>query len=130
MSQHTGGGSIRTARETVEAAFDLLLAKDMIGFAHLWAVDGTMDFPFAPAYSASHLEGREAIIEYLRDYPARIDLHGFRDVVIHETTDAEVVVVEMQAEGTVVATGLPYDIRYIAVIAVRDGEIASYRDYW
>jgi ketosteroid isomerase-like protein len=49
---------------------------------------------------------------------------------MHQSVDPEVVIVEFGATGIVVATGAPYQMRYIAVITVREGEIQRYRDYW
>ena len=114
----------------VARALQLLLDKDMAGFAGLWAVDGVMEFPFAPPGSPARLEGRAAIEEYLRDYPKMLDIQGFPKQVVHQSTDPDVVVVEFDAEGVVVATGKPYRFSYIAVITTRDGEIVNYRDYW
>lgn len=114
----------------VARALQLLLHKDMAGFAGLWAVDGVMEFPFAPPGYPSRLEGRAAIEEYLRDYPKMLDIQGFPKQVVHQSVDQDVVVVEFDAEGVVVATGRPYRFSYIAVITTRDGEIVSYRDYW
>ncbi|MGW4213068.1 nuclear transport factor 2 family protein [Lentzea sp. NPDC004789] len=114
----------------VARALQLLLDKDMAGFAGLWAVDGVMEFPFAPPGYPARLEGRAAIADYLRDYPKTLDIQGFPRQVVHQSTDPDVVVVEFDAEGTVVPTGRPYRFSYIAVITTRDGEIVSYRDYW
>ena len=50
-------------------------------------------------------------------------------MVVHETTDPEVVIVEYEANGTVVPTGAPFRQTVIAVFRVRDGEVLSYRDY-
>ena len=41
-----------------------------------------------------------------------------------------VIVVEFTVEGLLVRTGEPYQSRYITVLTVHDGQIASYRDYW
>ncbi|GAB2857619.1 nuclear transport factor 2 family protein [Lentzea nigeriaca] len=116
--------------DLVPRALQLLLDKDMAGFAGLWAVDGVMEFPFAPPGYPTRLEGRAAIEDYLRDYPKMLDIQGFPKQVVHRSVDQDVVVVEFDAEGVVVATGKPYRFSYIAVITTRDGEIVSYRDYW
>jgi uncharacterized protein len=108
----------------------LLLDKDMIGFAGLWAEDGVMEFPFAPPGWPPRVEGRAAIEDYLRDYPKMLDIQGFPKQVVHHSTDPDVLIAEFDAEGVVVATGKPYRASYIAVITTRDGEIAHYRDYW
>jgi ketosteroid isomerase-like protein len=54
---------------------------------------------------------------------------GVRSVV-HETLDPEVVVVELELEGEVAATGDAYRLPYIQVFRVRDGAIVSFRDYF
>jgi ketosteroid isomerase-like protein len=48
----------RTARDLFAESLRLLLAKDMAGYAGLWAVDGVMEFPFATADYPARLEGR------------------------------------------------------------------------
>ncbi|WP_086663524.1 nuclear transport factor 2 family protein [Lentzea kentuckyensis] len=116
--------------DLIPRALQLLLDKDMTGFAGLWAEDGVMEFPFAPPGYPARLEGRAAIEDYLRDYPKMLDIQGFPTQVVHQSTNPDVAVVEFDAEGVVVATGKPYRFSYIAVIIVRDGEIVSYRDYW
>ncbi|MGW6735933.1 nuclear transport factor 2 family protein [Streptomyces sp. NPDC055013] len=108
----------------------LLLDKDIPAWVGLWADDGVMEFPFAPPDWPERLEGREAVAAYMRDYPDHIDLHGFPDLRIHETTDAGTFVVEMRGVGRMVATGGPFDMTYIAVVTVQDGRFTSYRDYW
>ncbi|MFJ4691794.1 nuclear transport factor 2 family protein [Streptomyces sp. NPDC088766] len=108
----------------------LLLDKDIPAWVDLWAEDGVMEFPFAPDGWPRRLQGREAVAAYMRHYPDHIDLHDFPDLRIHQTTDAQTIVVEMRGVGRLAASGAPFDMTYIAVVTVRDGRIASYRDYW
>ncbi|GAB2926625.1 nuclear transport factor 2 family protein [Nonomuraea fastidiosa] len=118
------------ATELVERGIALLLAKDMSGFAGLWAEDGVIEFPFAPPGYPRKVEGREAIREYLRDYPEKYDVREVVRKVIHRTENPEVVVVELEVAGIVPRSGEPYRMEYVAIITVRDGEIRHYRDYW
>jgi len=108
----------------------LLLDKNIPAWVDLWAENGTMEFPFAPPGWPGRLEGREAVAAYMRHYPDHIELHDIRDVRIHQTTEPDVIVVEMRGVGRVVETGGPFDMTYIAVVTFQDGLIASYRDYW
>ncbi|MET0236521.1 MAG: nuclear transport factor 2 family protein [Kibdelosporangium sp.] len=121
---------IRSAHSLVDQALELLLAHDMIGFAGLWAVDGVMEFPFAPADRPQRLTGRAAVEDYVRDYPAQLDVRAITSQTVYDTTDPAVVIVEFEVAGVVVPTSQPYQARYIAVITARDGEISNYRDYW
>ena len=117
-------------RDLVEHALDLLLKHDMTGFAWLWAEDGVLEFPFAgPGYPA-RVEGRDAVRAYLRDYPDRLDVREITAKTVHETADPAVVVVELTVAGIAVATRKPYELSYIGVITVENGEIRHYRDYW
>ncbi|GGP53844.1 nuclear transport factor 2 family protein [Saccharothrix coeruleofusca] len=120
----------RSVHELVDQALELVLAHDMSGFADLWAADGVLEFPFAPAGAPQRLEGREAVREYLRDYNDTVDPREITSRTTHTTTDPDTVVVELEIAGVVVGTGKPYRMRYVAVITARDGRIASYRDYW
>ncbi|MFD8379831.1 nuclear transport factor 2 family protein [Streptomyces sp. NPDC059679] len=120
----------RTAVEVFDRAKELLLAHDMLGFADLWAADGTMEFPFAPPGRPSRLEGREAVREYLRDYTDLLDARAVTHDVRHRTEDPNALIVEWAVEGIAVRTGRPYRMAYVAFITVEDGEITSYRDYW
>ena len=119
-----------TPTDIVDRAMDLLLAHDMAGFAGLWAVDGTIEFPFASAGYPQRVEGRAAVTEYLRGYTDHVDLRAITSRTVHRTADPEVVVVEFEVDGVAVRTGRPYRMKYISVITVRGGEIAGYRDYW
>ena len=51
------------------------------------------------------------------------------NIVVHETTDPEVVVAEFEYRGTVLATGEPYTVPCVFVMRVRDGLIVESRDY-
>ncbi|WP_329404087.1 nuclear transport factor 2 family protein [Streptomyces melanogenes] len=108
----------------------LLLEKDIPGWMDLWDEEGVMEFPFAPPGWPRRLEGRQAVADYMHPYPDHIDLHGFPEVKILQTTVPETIVVEMRGVGRLVATDSPFDMTYIAVVTVHDGRITSYRDYW
>ncbi|MFJ9850179.1 nuclear transport factor 2 family protein [Streptomyces sp. NPDC101150] len=108
----------------------LLLDKNIPAWVDLWAEHGVMEFPFAPPGWPERLEGRDAIAAYVRDYPDHIDLHDFPDLRIHQTTAPGTIVVEMRGVGRMVETGDPFDMTYIAVVAVQGGRFTSYRDYW
>jgi ketosteroid isomerase-like protein len=117
-------------RALVDRALALLLAKDMAGFAELWAPDGVLEFPFAPPGYPSRLNGRAEVRDYVRDYPSVVDLRAVTSLAVHQSVEPEVVVVEFEVDGVAVRTGRPYQLGYVAVLTVRDGEILRYRDYW
>lgn len=116
--------------ELIRHALDLLLAKDMAGFVGLFADDAVMEFPFAEPPMPSRVAGREAVAAYLDGYFDRLDIAEFPVVVLHQTTDPTVAIGEFTAKGTIVSTGRPYEMSYVAVVTAHDGRILSYRDYW
>lgn len=118
------------ARNTFDRAVELLVQHDMSGFAHLWAVDGTMDFPFASGDQSTHLRGRDAVLAYLAGYTEMVDVRDTTIHAVHTTGDPDTLIAEWEASGLVVATGRPYRMPYVAVISVGPEGITGYRDYW
>jgi len=98
-------------------------------FVQMFAQDGVMEFPYALP-SPRRLEGREALAAHLAYLARLVELLGVSDVAKHKTTDPEVFIVEFASSGRAVATGEPFEQRYISVIRVRDGHIVHYKDYW
>jgi ketosteroid isomerase-like protein len=98
-------------------------------FVQMFAEDGVMEFPYALP-SPRRLEGREALAAHLAYLARLVELLSVSDVVKHETADPEVFIVEFASSGRAVATGEPFEQRYISVIRVRDGHIVHYKDYW
>ncbi|RMI38648.1 hypothetical protein EBN88_16490 [Streptomyces triticirhizae] len=122
-------------REVFALKEQRVLRFDMAGQADLFAEDGVMEFPFAPAGTPRRLEGRAAIREVLggavertRETGMRLLDHG--QYTIHDTTDPEVIVVEFDAHGQAGPDGEIRTCPYIQVLRVRDGEIVLFRDYW
>jgi ketosteroid isomerase-like protein len=108
---------------------------DMETQAALFAEDGVLEWPFAPAGMLRRIEGREAIRRVLgaageRARQAGRRIAGYRAVVVRETTDPEVIVAEFDLLGEVGATGDAYQLSFIQLLRVRNGQIVSMRDYF
>lgn len=110
--------------------FQALIDKDMEAWHDLWADDAVNEFPFAPPNYPTRLEGKPAIREYMKDFPKNIDVLSVPVMRIHRTLDQNVVIMESQIEGRAVATGKPYNMRYICVIEFDGDKITRYVDYW
>lgn len=118
-----------TSREVVEQVLRAGREMDTETFANLIAPDGYIEWPYRPAGIPGRVEGRERIREFLAGAKGLVRFDEYRDTVIHETADPEVVIVEYGAHGTVLATGAPLHQTIIAVLRIRDGLVVSYRDY-
>lgn len=122
-----------TPLEVFELHKQAVLALDMAAQAALFAEDGYFEFPFAPAGMPARLEGRaeirrvlEAAVERARHLNRR--MIGYDGLIVHETTDPEVLIAEFEAKGE--AAGEPFSRRFIQVFRIRGGKIVSLRDYW
>jgi ketosteroid isomerase-like protein len=119
-----------TSREVAERLLQAGRELDFDTFIELIAPDGYIEWPYRPPGAPDRLSGRTEIRRHLAGVAkAFIKFDEYRNVVIHETTDPEVTIVEYDAHGSVVATGAPFEQRVIAVLRVRDGLVVSYRDY-
>ena len=127
MTEPTGA-TTATPREVFERLQRQLQEKGGKGFPDLMAIDGVVEWPFAGPGAPRRTQGREEIRAFV-NRAAVLELQEIRSVAVHETLDPEVIVVEVETLGKVVATDRAVRLSSIAVIRARDGEIVSYRDY-
>jgi len=119
-----------TSKEVVNEILRAGRELDIETFTELMAPDGYIEWPYRRPGVPARLQGRAEIRNHLTKVAETlIRFHEYRDVVLHETTDPEVIIVEYEAHGTVVTTGAPFQQTVIAVFRVRNGQIQSYRDY-
>lgn len=87
-----------------------------------------VEYPFAlPA--PTRLEGRAAIQRYfaaVARMPLELRAHN---IVMHDATDPEVIIVEYDYDGLVTTTGRTFQVSNIQVSTVRHGQIVESRDY-
>jgi uncharacterized protein len=113
-----------TTSEILRESIERLRRGDVAGYVELFHPDAVMEFPFATGASPRRLEGRDAVAAYLAGYPDLLHIEEVLRWVDHGD------VVEFAVRGTVVATGEPYEMAYVAVLSVEGGLIRGYRDYW
>ena len=89
-----------------------------------------MEFPYARPGMQLRIEGREAVLAYLMTVAGSVSVDTIDNVIVHETADPEVVIVEFEAHGRAVKVDEPYDQRYISVIRTHGGRMIHYKDYW
>ena len=95
------------------------------------ADDVVIEMPFAPPGRPRRFEGRQQWLAFARAERAALPVRfeECRNVVIHETADPEVIVVEYELAGTVTTTNHRAAAPFIGVLRVRDGKIAGWREY-
>jgi ketosteroid isomerase-like protein len=119
-----------TSREVLERVLRASREMDTEAFVSLIAPDGYVEWPYHLTGLPKRLEGREQIREFLTaQAKGLVRFDEYRNTVIHETVDPEVVIVEYDVHGTVLPTGAPLRQTIIAVLRIRNGLVVSYRDY-
>ncbi|MEU8288741.1 nuclear transport factor 2 family protein [Micromonospora sp. NPDC048905] len=119
-----------SSRTVVEKVLRAGREVDVDTFVALMAPDGYIEWPYRPPGVPARLRGRAEIRRHLTETAGTfVTFDEYRNVVLHETADPEVVIVEYEAYGNLVVTGQPFEQTVIAVIRVRNGQILSYRDY-
>ena len=118
-------------RAVFERFLTASLDSDLGKLADFYAEDVVIEMPFAPEGVPKRSEGREPLRARLSSFAGRRPwtFDKIDSVVVHETTDPEVIIAEYDIHATVIATGEPLVLSYVMVITVRDGLIVHSRDY-
>ena len=121
-----------TARELLERAHQRFLDRDLDGVVDLMAEDVVIENPFAPDGFPRRIEGRESFRARLTERFASsgVTFEKFDPVVIHQTTDPDVIICEFELHGRVPSLDRRFTRQYIQVLRARDGKIAHWRDYF
>jgi hypothetical protein len=122
--------TVRTPRQVFDELLRTSVDGDWDGLLDLYAEDTVIEMPFAPPGVPTTSEGatfRQRIKGMAGNRPWKFS--SAENVLVHETTDPEVIIAEYTLRGTVSATGAPLALSYAMVITVRDGKIVHSRDY-
>ena len=106
------------------------LRPDAETFPDMFAVDGVLEYPYAPPGLNTPILGRDAIIANFQRIRPLLRIDGVADVSEIEVRDPDMVVLEFSGRGEGLLTKEAYNQRYISVIRMRDGSIVHYKDYW
>jgi len=117
-------------RDVIERFLSGYTDPDGSDLASIYGPSVVIEMPFAPPgfpprteTSGEQLDARFKAGAAARRYE-KVD-----SVVIHETADPGVIIVEYDVHGRVVATGAQFTMACINVMTVRDGLIVHSRDY-
>jgi len=116
--------------ELAQAYLHLMKEQEWDAWIELWTDDAVLEFPFAPTGGKSRLVGKMDILQYMRSVSGRIVVLGVKELKMHPMLDPEQILVELQIEGRIPATGAPYDQRYVTLFTFKGGRLAHYREYW
>ncbi|MDR3671310.1 MAG: nuclear transport factor 2 family protein [Holophaga sp.] len=83
------------------------------------------DFPGWPRV----VQGRAGLMAQFRGYGDTIELQSADHLITHKADNGQVVVLEYEVHGTILATGAKYNNRFCSIIRIEDRKIAHWRDY-
>ena len=75
------------------------------------------------------VRGRANLMALYSGYGKTIRLDRGDALVVHPSKDGHVVTLEYEVHGKILATGAPYDNRFISVVTIENRKIAHWRDY-
>ena len=75
------------------------------------------------------IKGRTGLMAAFRGYVDAIALESADHLIVHNTDDGRVVVIEYEVHGTILASGAKYDNRFCSIIKIENRKIAHWRDY-
>jgi ketosteroid isomerase-like protein len=82
-------------------------------------------FPGWPRKVAS----RAALMALYAGYGNNIVLHGADALIVHQSRDAPVVILEYEVHGKIIKSGAAYDNCFISVVTIGNRKIVRWRDY-
>jgi uncharacterized protein len=83
------------------------------------------DFPGWPRI----VTGRADLMAQFRGYGDNIRLHSADNLVVHKADNGQVVVIEYEVHGTILATAAEYNNRFASIIKLENRKIVHWRDY-
>ena len=75
------------------------------------------------------IEGRAALMQAFRGYGKHIELHSADHLIKHVTDTGQVIVIDYEVRGKILATDVRYANRFCSIINLASRRIAHWRDY-
>ncbi|MGH3389362.1 MAG: nuclear transport factor 2 family protein [Actinomadura sp.] len=124
--------SEQTGPQELFARFQHNILSGGVSFTEeMCAEDIVVEMPLLPAGLPRRIEGRAEFIAFVtagrEGLPVKFE--EFRDVVIHQTTDPEVIVAEYELAGRAMDSDIEASSAFIVVLRARDGRIVHWREY-
>jgi ketosteroid isomerase-like protein len=75
------------------------------------------------------IRGRTDLMAQFRGYCDNVELRSADKLITHKIDDGDVVVIEYEVHGTILATDVKYNNRFCSIIKIENRKIAHWRDY-
>ncbi|HEX8828728.1 MAG TPA: nuclear transport factor 2 family protein [Xanthobacteraceae bacterium] len=107
------------------------LSKFVEGDHYFDTLDDDVIFEFRyhfPGYPKV-VRGRANLMALYLGYGNNIRLHRGDALIVHPSDNGRVVTLEYEVHGEVLATGTPYDNRFVSIATIENRKIVRWRDY-
>ena len=75
------------------------------------------------------IEGKDELMANFKGYCDFIKVNSADNLITHHADNGQVVVIEYQVHGTILATGVQYNNRFCSIIKIESRKITNWRDY-
>jgi len=116
--------------DLVRAYQTLVVSGPWDDWIELWAEDGELDFPYAPAGRQRVYRGKDEILTYMKGTGGSVAVDTLENLRVFPMQDPEIAMVEVSIKGHNPATGAPYNQSYVLIFELNDGKLQRYREYW
>lgn len=125
---HRDPGSTVSTADLFHRLLDGLTSADWSRLAELYAEDAQVTMPFALPEPRT-LRGRDAVAAHFAGSAAVPIRFRAENVVVHPTTDPDVVIGEFDYVVRVTTTGAEFRIANVQLVRAPDGRIVETHDY-
>lgn len=131
---HDAATESSAIQQLVQKYMSLLSQQNWNEWIDLWADDGVLEFPFAPAGRQSRYVGKADILDYMKAVivrmAGRVKSEGLDYFRARAMSDPAMICLEMGIKGRVLENGAPYHQKYVSIIEMKEGKLSLYREYW
>ena len=106
-----------------------LLAGDVDAYLKIYAPDAVHEFPVTREGAPRRLQGRDEITAYMSQIPGRVRFGTLAGLKVREAGDELIVEADGHHQRTEQGVEVPFDVRYVWFITVRDGQVTHFTDY-
>ena len=116
-------------KDLMVTALGARLSPGVADYLDLFLEEGVLETPYVAPGSPSRWEGQQAIAAFLGKLRGVIRLADFSLVAVYPAQDGATTVLEYDGTVHLEKDGTRFRQRYIAVVRLRDGRIALWREY-
>jgi len=121
----------RAATQKLMGAYQTLLAQQRFDeWVELWADDGVLEFPYAPAGRRRAYQGKADILAYMKHATGRVAVDAVESMRVFPMLDPDIAMVEVAVRGRAIANNAPYNQSFVMIFELKDGKLHRYREYW